>query len=435
LRFDSLDSWLSWQETLNPKEIDLGLERVAQVLQSAGLFAHFDCPLIMVAGTNGKGSVVAFLEAMVLAAGYKVCSYTSPHLQRYNERIKINGNEIDNDSLCRSFERIDQARIMARLKVGSDVQLTYFEFGTLAAIDLFQRAKPDIVIMEVGLGGRLDAVNVMQPDVSVITSIAIDHSDWLGDTREAIAREKAGIMRAAKPVICGDSQPPDSLLQQAREVGAELQLIDRDYRVDQTQDQWRLQTPAGDINDLPRPALRGDFQFDNAATAIMALQALSSQLNVDRSAISQGLTNVKLAGRYEALGSQPEVIVDVAHNLQAVESLVKQLSANPKTGKTHIVIAMLADKPVAQIIRALAPSTDYWYCAGLESVPRGISSSDMASFLEHASADVKLRTQAVATVAEACALATQKAHRQDRIVIMGSFYTVAEAKNYFSGLT
>lgn len=422
MRFGNLDSWLTWQETLNPKEIDLGLDRILQVLQNAGLSQQFDCPLITVAGTNGKGSVVSYLESMATAAGYKVCSYTSPHLQHYNERIRINGSEIDDDSLCQSFERIDQAR--------KDLQLTYFEFGTLAAIDLCKRAQPDLVIMEVGLGGRLDAVNVMEPDVSVITSIALDHTDWLGDTREAIAYEKAGIMRAGKPVICGDLEPPEVLSKKAVEMGAKFQLINRDYHVGHMRDRWHLQTTRETINDLPLPALSGDFQLNNAATAIVALQALSPDLNVAVSAISHGLTHVKLQGRYQTLCTQPRVIADVAHNPQAVAALVEQLQADLAAGKTHVVIAMLADKPVAEVIKLLQPITDYWYCAGLESVSRGLSSHDMASFLEHMSADVKLCAES--SVAEACALAMQKADRQDRIIIMGSFYTVAEAICFFT---
>ncbi len=223
MRFDSLDQWLAWQETLNPAEIELGLERIDHVRELAGIPDHFDCPLIIVGGTNGKGSVMAMLEAMASAAGYRVCAYTSPHLLRYNERIRIDGREVDDADLCAAFERIDQAR--------GDAQLTYFEFGTLAALDLFVRAQPDLVLLEVGLGGRLDAVNIMQPDVSVISTIDIDHVDWLGPDRESIGFEKAGIMRSGKPVICGDRAPPRSLLDHAGAIAAECQVLGRDFDV------------------------------------------------------------------------------------------------------------------------------------------------------------------------------------------------------------
>ena len=223
MRFNNLNDWLSWQESLNPKEIDLGLDRVSRVLAQAGLSDSFNCPLITVAGTNGKGSVVAILEAIAKAAGLKVCSYTSPHIFQYNERIKTDGRPVDDRALCEAFERIDLAR--------GDTALTYFEYGTLAAIDLFFRQQPDLVILEVGLGGRLDAVNIMAADVCVLTSIAIDHVDWLGDNRELIGREKAGIFRQGKPVVCGDAEPPQSVIAAAEKKHCEFVLAGRDYDV------------------------------------------------------------------------------------------------------------------------------------------------------------------------------------------------------------
>ena len=426
MKFSTLNAWLDWQATLNPVEIDLGLERIVDVLQRMGLANKFECPLIIVAGTNGKGSVVSLLESMASAAGLKVCCYTSPHIIRYNERIKINGEEIDDDSLCQSFERIDQAR--------GEIALTYFEFGTLAAIDLFMRTKPDLVIMEIGLGGRLDAVNVMEPDVSVITSIAIDHTDWLGDNRGDIAREKAGIMREHKPTICGEVDAPASLLEMVKQKSVEFYQLGRQFTVESSSsDGWALQSPFAEMQALPAPALKGEFQKGNAATAIMALQALGSSVTISQENIRQGLLNTRLPGRFEKLHDQPLVITDVAHNPHAVTSLVAQLQTEPVTGATRIVIAMLADKPVDEVIGLLLPVADYWYCAGLESESRGLSlqlMSDKIERLAQVSADVKLCAKS--TVKAAIEAAMRDAGPEDRIVILGSFYTVAAAKQYFS---
>ena len=433
MKFNSLDAWLDWQSTLNPAEIDLGLERILDVLQRMGLANQFACPLIMVAGTNGKGSVVSLLESMATAAGHNVACYTSPHIIRYNERIKINGEEIDDASLCQSFERIDQAR--------GEIALTYFEFGTLAAIDLFMRAKPDLVIMEIGLGGRLDAVNVMEPDVSVITSIAIDHVDWLGDNREDIAREKAGIMREHKPTICGEPDVPSSLLEVAQQKSVELFQLGQQYKVEPSASgNWGLQRSSGSMGDLPRPALQGEFQTGNAATAIMALQALAPRLVVSDDQIRQGLLDVHLQGRFEKLHDQPLVITDVAHNPHAVASLVAQLQSQTVEGATRIVIAMLADKPVDEVISLLLPVADYWYCAGLDTETRGLSAQVMSDKIEHAlnqneslaqsPADVKLCPES--TVKAAIEAAMRDVDPEDRIVILGSFYTVAAATHYFS---
>jgi len=420
LRYKSLDEWLSWQESLNPKEIDLGLERVSRVLQRAGHNSYFNCPLITVAGTNGKGSVVAYLEAIALAAGHKTCTYTSPHLLRYNERIRVNGREIDDQGLCRAFERIDAAR--------ADVNLTYFEFGTLAAIDLFMAAQPDVVIMEIGLGGRLDAVNVMEPSVAVITTIAIDHTDWLGPDRERIGFEKAGVFRMAIPAVCGDVNPPQSLLDRAAELQVDLKLIGNQFRIEMRDDKWNLYY-ANSMLELPLPALAGEFQLSNAATAIVALDLLQGP-GCDSEAIRQGLQKACLPGRFQILRQHPAVIVDVAHNPQAAESLVAQLQAHQCAGKTLAVVAMLADKPVAEVIGLTAGEIDAWYTAGLESVPRGLAAADMANAVEQQVSDVKLC--AASTVSSACAMALAAADEEDRIIVFGSFHTVAEAMQFFA---
>jgi dihydrofolate synthase / folylpolyglutamate synthase len=424
LRFDTLDAWLDWQITLNPAEIDLGLDRIARVLDSAGLKDTFDCPLITVAGTNGKGSVVAMIESIALAAGLRVCSYTSPHLLRYNERIRIDGTAVTDDALCAAFDFIDRAR--------GDVALTYFEFGTLAAIRLFLLASPDLVVLEVGLGGRLDAVNVMQPDVAVVTAIDIDHTDWLGNDREAIGFEKAGIFRSGKAAICADTSPPASLLQHASAIGASLWLCGRDYQIQAQPDSWTLRV-GEDAQTYARPALAGEFQLANAAAAVLALRlAIGDESCHDT--IDIGLRKVSLAGRYQTLQRGPEVIVDVAHNRQAIESLVTMLETRPCGGRTHAVIGMLADKPYEAAVRLLWPLVDCWYSAGLESVLRGLSAQAMAQAIravavEQQRADVKLCAES--TVTSACEQAAKAALPDDRIIVLGSFYTVADAMRYF----
>jgi dihydrofolate synthase/folylpolyglutamate synthase len=424
LRFDTLDAWLDWQVTLNPAEIDLGLDRVAAVLANAGLKNTFDCPLITVAGTNGKGSVVAMIESIALAAGLRTCVYTSPHLLRYNERIRIDGEIVTDNALCGAFDFIDNAR--------GDVALTYFEFGTLAAIKLFASAAPDLVILEVGLGGRLDAVNVMQPDVAVVTAIDIDHTDWLGDDREAIGFEKAGIFRPGKAAICADASPPGSLLQHAKAIGARLWLSGRDYRFQAQSGDWVLHV-GDETQTYARPALAGEFQLANAAAAVLASRLAIGE-KADHEAIDSGLRRVTLAGRFQRLQQRPEVIVDVAHNRQAVESLLAMLAAKPCAGRTHAVIAMLADKPYTEAVRMLWPLVDNWYSAGLENIPRGLSANAMAQAIRTVAVEqgqVNVKLCAETTVTSACEQATRAASADDRIIVLGSFYTVADAMRYF----
>ena len=440
MRFNHLDDWLRWQESLNPAEIELGLDRVAEVLADAGLSSSFDCPLITVAGTNGKGSVVAMLESMAMSAALKVCSYTSPHLFHYNERIRIDGQPVEDDTLCDAFERIDQAR--------HGRPLTYFEFGTLAAIDIFFRQQPDLVILEVGLGGRLDAVNIMQPDVSVLTSVAVDHIDWLGDNRESIGYEKAGIFRAGKPVICGEADVPATVLQHAEELACEFIRTGRDYSctIDARSGCWSLYSYYQNLRSLAPPALAGDFQYNNAATAIVALQALAR--NISEECISAGLQQVSLAGRFQQINESPDVFVDVAHNPHAAKALASQLDdSRPPAGKTWAVIAMLADKDVAAVLTILCPQIDHWCFAGLDDINRGLNALQLQQKVAGIFAGEDLNTETKAanpckmhgssplsanTVTVACEQVLAAAGEQDRIVVFGSFYTVAEAMNFFS---
>ncbi|TNF35381.1 MAG: bifunctional tetrahydrofolate synthase/dihydrofolate synthase, partial [Gammaproteobacteria bacterium] len=417
-----LHDWLSWQESLNPRTIDLGLERVQQVLQRLGFTSQFICPVITVAGTNGKGSAVAMLESIYRAAGYSVGSYTSPHLFVYNERIHLDGEPVTDAQLCNAFEKVDQAR--------RDIALTYFEFGTLAALQLFAEHKPDVVILEVGLGGRLDAVNVIDADVALITGVDIDHTDWLGPDIETIAGEKAGIMRTERPVIFGSLRLPQSVQRKANELHAHLLVAGGDYIFQSVGSEcWQLIGPDVRFADLPRPALRGDFQIQNAAAVIMAMMQLRASLPLSEQDIVKGLQQVALPGRFQYVQQQPAVIVDVAHNPQAARSLSEMLQQTQGSGKTLAVIAMLADKPVAEVIGIMAPVVDEWFSAGLD-VPRGMAAETLAKAVKALGTDVKLCTSQ--TVTQACEQAMQHAGADDRIIVFGSFYTVTEACNYFN---
>ncbi len=419
MRFESLQDWLSWQESLNPKEIDLGLERVASVLQRLELSSEYHCPVITVAGTNGKGSTVAFIESLLVSAGKTVGCYTSPHLFRYNERIRINQQMVSDQLLCEAFEAVDQAR--------GDIPLTYFEFGTLAALVVFSRQPVDVVVLEVGLGGRLDAVNVIDADVAVITPIDIDHVDWLGDNIEDIAREKAGIMRPGRPCVLGMMKPPDSLLEHAHQQEVTLQQLGRDYIYQGLPSgQWQLRG-ALMLHELPMPVLRGGFQLQNAATAMMAVNTLYPGL-LNEPISQKALQEVKLEGRFQVLKNAPEVIVDVAHNAQSAGVLAELLADTRPDGRTLLVIAMLADKAVDEVVRIMAPQVDDWFIAGL-AVPRGLAAKNLAEFVREQVPDDTLSISE--TVSQACQQAIEKATENDRLMIMGSFYTVSEATEFF----
>jgi len=421
VKFETLQQWLNWQEGLNPKEIDLGLDRVEKVLHQLGMNSQFNCPVITLAGTNGKGSTAAFLQSILQAAGHQVGCYSSPHLFKYNERISINAKNIEDERLCEAFEIIDQAR--------GDVPLTYFEFGTLAALVIFFQAKLDVVILEVGLGGRLDAVNVIDPDVSVITSIDLDHMDWLGDNIESIGREKAGIFRSGKPAVYGSLSMPDSVRQIAADKNVQLYAAGKDYLYQGLQNSWQLTAAGIRFNDLPYPALKGSVQMQNAAAAIVALSCIKESIPVNESAISKGLQSASIAGRFQLIHSSPDVVVDVAHNPQAARALLATLEDNPVEGHTYAVIAMLADKAVDEVVKILLPQVDGWFSAGLD-VPRGLDAEIMSKAVSEQVSGDKLFAHKHVT--QACEAAMQKASAKDRIIVLGSFYTVAEAMEYFA---
>jgi dihydrofolate synthase/folylpolyglutamate synthase len=407
----SLTDWLSYLERIHPSTIDMGLERVAAVRGRLGLAPAF--PIITVAGTNGKGSVCAMLESILASAGYKVGLYTSPHLLRYNERVRVAQREVADEILVRAFERVERAR--------AEVSLTYFEFGTLAAMDVFIREKVEVAVLEVGLGGRLDAVNAFDPNCAVVTCVDFDHMDYLGSDREQIGQEKAGVFRSGIPAICGDEKPPASLIGHARNIGAPLYLIGRDYGYRADSLQWQFWSAAGKRSGLPHPALRGDYQLGNAAAVFAALESIRERLPVDMGALRRGLVDVILPGRFQVLPGRPMVILDVGHNPHAARALASSLRRLPGHGRTYAVFAMLKDKDVERVAAALAGEIHEWLIAGLPGA-RGASADQIAQALSAAQIDAPVTR--FATPAGAYRQAVKMAGQNDRILVFGSFYTV-----------
>ncbi len=417
----SLADWLVYLESLHPKSISLGLERVAHVKRRLNLNPEF--PVIVVGGTNGKGSVCALLESILHAAGYRVGCYTSPHLLRYNERVRVNKQQASDAELCASFERIERARI-ADAPGSPDVPLTYFEFGTLSAMQCFIERKVDVAILEVGLGGRLDAVNIFDSDCSVITSVDIDHTDYLGDTREQIAFEKAGIFREGRVAIFADYDVPRSIVVQARHIGAELWCIGSDFYCTPQVGQWDYRGKLGSRSALPYPALRGAFQLNNASAALAVLDVLRDPLPVSMDAVRRGLIEVQLTGRFQFVPGKPTLILDVAHNPHAACSLAQNLSSLPPCPHTYAVFAMLKDKDIAGVVSALDAQIDTWLVASIDSI-RGATASQIEEKLDQGR--VKGRIMTFSDIPEALRYAYNAAGENDRILAFGSFYTVAEA--------
>jgi dihydrofolate synthase/folylpolyglutamate synthase len=410
---DTLDGWLTHLETLHPKTIALGLARVEEVRQRLNLDIPF--PVITVGGTNGKGSLCAMLEAMLHAAGYRVGLYTSPHLLDYNERVRIAKNPAEDAALCAAFEKIEAVR--------GDVALTYFEFGTLAALLCFVGRGVDVAVLEVGLGGRLDAVNVFDADCAVVASVDIDHTEYLGDTIEQIAFEKAGIFRANKVAIFGSSDMPQTIASEAQRIGATLWRQGKQFGYTADGLQWNYQGVAGARNALPYPALRGAYQLDNASAALAALDALRESLPVSMEAVRRGLVEVVLPGRFQVLPGRPVMVLDVAHNPHAARALARNLANMPPCRRTFAVFAMLKDKDMAGVAQALDSQVDGWLAAGI-GAPRGASSAELVAALK--GAEVRGGVQAYDTVTQALQQACNEASENDRIIIFGSFYTVAE---------
>jgi len=413
-RFLSLQDWLDWQETLHPTAIDLGLERVSRVADR--LACRMPAPIVIsVAGTNGKGSCVAMLEAILLRAGYRVAAYTSPHLYHYNERLRFDAELVSDAQLCEAFARVDAAR--------GEQSLTYFEFGTLAALDLMSRGKPDVAVLEVGLGGRLDAVNIVDADVALITSIGIDHTDWLGADRDAIAGEKAGIMRAGRPAVCADSDPPRGLIDAAARCGADLAVAGRDFAITEAGGRWHWQGRASRRDDLPRPALAGAHQLANAAGVLAVLETLEPRLEVPRSAVVTGLQCVSLPGRVQRIAGPVEQVLDVSHNAQAAQALARALEHLPVSGRRFAVLGMMRDKDVGSFVQPLLECVDVWYVTGLQ-IARAGSAQMLARQLAG-----QLRPEVMvvcASMPAALAALKEVVQAGDQVLVCGSFYTVAE---------
>ncbi|GAA0243984.1 bifunctional tetrahydrofolate synthase/dihydrofolate synthase [Rhodanobacter caeni] len=416
----TLAEWLAYQEHVNLHSIELGLDRVRQVWQRMGA-PPVARRVITVGGTNGKGSTVALLEAMAQAAGLRTGSFTSPHLLRYNERVRIDGAEADDAALVASFERIEAAR--------ATVPLTYFEFGTLAALDLFARAGLDLAVLEVGLGGRLDAVNIIDADVAVITTVDLDHMDWLGPDRDSIGREKAGIARRERPAIVGELEPPTGLLQALAACGARVERAGVDFHAPRHADGgWRWQHRDGTAMELPAPRLSAPVQYANAAAAIAALHALwalepALATHDWPTAIRAGLRAASPSARLQPLGGEPPVLVDVGHNPQAARALADWLDAQPPA-RVQAVYGALGDKDVAGVIAALGTRIDHWHLAGLERAsPRGLAVDALADILQQAQPGASFHTHA--DVPAALAAARRTAQAGDRILAFGSFFVAS----------
>ena len=408
----TLDDWLAHCEQLHPKTIDMGLDRVRAVAERMGL--RFDCPVFTVAGTNGKGSTCAMLEAILTQAGFRTGLFTSPHLVRFEERCRIRGQNVDASDLVAAFARVESAR--------AEISLTYFEFTTLAILDTLARAGLDAVILEVGLGGRLDAVNIIDTDCAIITSIDIDHAELLGDTREKIGFEKAGILRTGRPAIVSDPVPPQSVIDRATEIGADLWLLGRDFNYSGDKQQWAWAGRGRRYAGLAYPALRGANQLINASGVLAALTAMRQQLPVTAQAVRNGLALVDLPGRFQVVPGQPALVLDVAHNPHSVAALALNLDAMGFYPTTHAVFGAMADKDLTPMLQRMDPLVDRWYFTDLPT-PRAAS----GAALQTAWQAVTKRTDAVSAVFSTpldALHAAAKAQAADRIVVFGSFYTV-----------
>jgi dihydrofolate synthase/folylpolyglutamate synthase len=418
----SLAEWLSYQERLHPNVIDLGLDRLSRVLERLQ-WSGLACPVITVAGTNGKGSCVALLDSMLSAATYRVGAFTSPHLIRYNERIRVAGREVSDAQLIAAFERIEAAR--------GDVSITFFEFNTLAALLIFAAEKPDVVLLEVGLGGKLDAVNVVDADVAIVTSIGLDHCEWLGQDLESIARWKAGIFRSARPAIFGAREMPSAIEEEARRIGAELLRLGTDFDFAIHEGVWDW-SGRQRLSNLPLPALFGGVQLDNSAAALTALECLQSRLPTSQDAIEAGLRAAALPGRFQLLKSSAESkiewLLDVAHNPAAALTLQHNLSARTCSGKSIAVFGVLADKDIDGVIAAVQSHIDVWVIASL-SGSRAIAADVLAAKVWNRGGNVAFIAP---NVVAACGYAQSIAADGDRIVVFGSFHTVGPALEWLN---
>jgi dihydrofolate synthase / folylpolyglutamate synthase len=410
---ETLNDWLARAEQLHPKNIELGLDRAKEMAQRLGL--RFGCPVITVAGTNGKGSTCAMLESILTHAGYRTAVFTSPHLVRFEERLRLKGEAVDASKLIASFEVVEKAR--------GDMPLTYFEFTTLGILHCMTEEKPDVAILEVGLGGRLDAVNIIDTDCAVITSIDLDHMEYLGPDRESIGFEKAGIMRAGKPVIVSDPMPPQSVIDHANAIGADLWRFGTDFNVSGDKQQWGWSGRGRRYSGLAYPALRGANQLINAAGVLAALEALRPQLPITAQAVRNGLAMVELPGRFQIVPGEPALVLDVAHNAHAVAALAENLDAMGFYPTTHGVFGVMADKDLAPILARIGPLIDRWYFTDLPT-PRAAKAADLLAAWQAQNSRTDASGSVYAGPMDALRAAIEQAGPADRIVVFGSFFTV-----------
>ena len=414
--FTTLPEWLAYCEQLHPKNIDMGLERVRTVAERMGL--RFACPVITVAGTNGKGSTCAMLESILGQAGYKTGVYSSPHLVHFEERLRLQGESVQADALVAGFAAVERARVQDAV-----VSLTYFEFSTLAIFDVMQRSSLDVVILEVGLGGRLDAVNIIDTDCAIITSIDLDHMELLGSDRESIGFEKAGIMRTGRPVVVSDPVPPQSVLDRALEVGADLWRVGEDFNISGDKQQWGWAGRGRRYSGLAYPALRGANQLVNAAGVLAALTAVRELLPVTAQAVRNGLAFVELTGRFQIIPGQPTLVLDVAHNPHSVAALAANLDAMGFFPTTHAVFGAMADKDLASMFAKLNPLIDNWYFTDLP-LPRAAKASALMALWQAQNTRKDTEAATFADPVQALQAAIAVADPADRIVVFGSFHTV-----------
>ncbi|MSR16008.1 MAG: bifunctional tetrahydrofolate synthase/dihydrofolate synthase [Gammaproteobacteria bacterium] len=410
----SLSQWLSWQESLHPKDIELGLDRCRRVAERMGLLPP-SYTVITVGGTNGKGSTVAMLERIYRVAGLRVATYTSPHLLRYNERIRIDSRAVDDERICQAFAAVEQGR--------ETVPLTVFEFGTLAALNIFAEESLDIAILEVGMGGRLDAVNLVDADIAVIATLDIDHVEWLGNTREEIAREKAGIMRRDHPAVCSDPRVPLSLVEAAESIGAPLELLGQSFHFVDEGEAWTWWSGELLLEHLPKPALQGGYQLRNAAGVLKAVERLSARHPITFAQLATALTTTTLSGRFQRVPGEVEFILDVAHNAQALEYFVATLLTLPTANRTHVILGMLRTKDRASAMQSLSKVVDCWHLATV-TARQGATSGELRQTwqqLEHHG-----RADEYPSIVEAYRGALAIAEPGDRVLVVGSFVTVGE---------
>ena len=414
MRFDTLAEWLAWQETLHPRPIDLGLARVSRVFERMGRSGRAPFT-ITVGGTNGKGSCVAMLDAILRNAGYRVGTYTSPHILRYNERIRVDGQMASDERIRDAFARIDGAR--------GDTSLSFFEFGTLAALDIFADEDLDIQVLEVGLGGRLDAVNIVDADAALLASIDIDHQDWLGHTREAIGLEKAGIFRSGRPAVAGDPDTPDSVIRYAEDHGVPLRQLGRDFGFEAGGEAWTWHGCGTRLADLPRPAIPGGHQLMNASAVLEILHLVAKERPVSPEAIRGGLAKASLAGRFQLFPGEVPELLDVAHNPQAVRILAEHVRRDFAGGRVHAIFAVMRDKDIAGIVGNIRDVIDHWYLAPL-AMPRAATAGELLEIFRNLG--VSGVDHGFSDLGAALHSARRDARAGDLILVFGSFFLVSE---------